>query len=254
MDLLSMVSMATKRRSDYITQAKDLAKKYKDYPVLENRMAKDSELLVKGLRDKLMRWDEYERSLVDKTLTSALAAFILGVGDDKTDRKIETAWPIVVGDMLPLLTKFLAETKEYIDDGTLRIGDRTLDFADYDLVGAVPGAIDLKKDELLNVDPAKQGTNEAIQSVSRGRTWPGLFVRVVRYLANPTYSFFNLGSYMKVQDLGYKEMRRVSKKDKKCCADCKNYDTLGWQPIGSLPMPGKGCRCYDHCRCEIDYR
>jgi hypothetical protein len=30
MDLLSMVSMATKRRSDYFSQAKTLAKKYKE--------------------------------------------------------------------------------------------------------------------------------------------------------------------------------------------------------------------------------
>jgi hypothetical protein len=254
MDLLSLVNLATKRRSDYITQAKTLAKKYSTQPSLENQMAKESRLLVTGLRDKLMRWDEYERSLIDKTLTSALAAFIQGVGDDKADQKIEKAWPIIVGDMLPPLTKFLAETKEYIDDGTLRLGDQTLDFRDYDLAGAIPGAMDLETDEIDGINPEEAGVVEADQSRAQGSTWPALFSRVIRYLANPTFSFFNLGSYMRVQDMGYKEMIRVAKHDKKVCKDCKEYDEMGWQPIGTLPMPGKGCRCYDRCRCVIDYR
>jgi hypothetical protein len=55
MDLLSMVSMATKRRSDYFSQAKALAKKYKEQPVLEERLAAEATALVKGLRDKLMK-------------------------------------------------------------------------------------------------------------------------------------------------------------------------------------------------------
>jgi hypothetical protein len=66
--------MATKRRSDYFKQAKTLARKYKEQPNLEERMKAESLGLVKGLRDKLMRWDEYERTMLDKTLTSALAA------------------------------------------------------------------------------------------------------------------------------------------------------------------------------------
>ena len=139
MDLLSMVGMATKRRSDYFAQAKTLAQKYKGQPQLEERMAAESTGLVKGLRDKLMRWEEYERTMLDKVLTSALAACILGLKDNLTDQKLEKCWPIIVGDMLPPLTKFLAETKEYIDSGVLRLGDQTVDFADYGLLGAVPG-------------------------------------------------------------------------------------------------------------------
>jgi len=254
MDLLSLVGMATKRRSDYITQAKDLASKYKTQPNLEEQMAKQSKLLVVGLRDKQMRWEEYERSMLDKTLISALAAFILGVGPDKANQKIEKAWPIVVGDMLPPLTKFLAETKEYIDNGTLILGDQTLDFADYNLLGAIPGAIDLGSDELNGINPEEEGTMEASKSLAQGQTWPSLASRVSRYLASPTFSFFNLGQYMVSQDLGFKEMRRVAKKDKKTCIDCKRYDGAGWAPIGELPMPGKGCRCYDRCRCDIEYR
>jgi hypothetical protein len=246
--------MATKRRQDYMEQAKTLARKHKEQPRLEERMVVESTALVKGLRDKLMRWEEYERTMLDKTLISALAAVILGAKNDKPSQKMEKAWPIIVGDMLPPLTKFLAETKEYIDSGVLRLGDQTLDFADYDLLGAVPGAINLESDELEGINPEEEGALEAGQSRAQGKTWPSLANRVARYLATPTFAFFNLGEYMVAQDQGFKEMRRVAKRDKKTCVDCKTYGEAGWAPIGELPMPGKGCRCYDRCRCYLEYR
>jgi hypothetical protein len=254
MDLLSMVGMATKRRSDYFTQAKTLAKKYKEQPNLEERMQAESLGLVKGLRDKLMKWNEYERTMLDKTLVSALAACILGLKDNSTDQKLEKCWPIIVGDMLPPLTRFLAETKEYIDSGMLRLGDQTVDFADYNLLGAVPGAMDLSIDEIGGINPEEEGVQEASQGRAQGKSWPGLADRVSRYLATPTFAFYSLGEYMVAQDQGFKEMRRIARRDKKTCIDCKNYGEEGWAPIGELPMPGKGCRCYDRCRCGIEYR
>jgi hypothetical protein len=254
MDLLTIIGMATKRRNEFLSQAKTLARKYKEQPILEERMKAESLGLVKGLRDKLMRWEEYERTIMDKTLVSALAACILGIKDDNLDRKLEKCWPIIVGDMLPPLTKFLAETKEYIDSGVLRLGDQTLDFADYDLLGVVPGAIDLGVDEIEGISPEEEGIDEASQRRAQGRSWPSLAERVSRYLATPTFAFYNLGQYMVAQDQGFKEMRRVAKDDKRTCVDCRNYDAQGWMPIGELPMPGKGCRCYDRCRCFIEYR
>lgn len=254
MDLLSLVSLATKRRSDFFSQAKTLARKYKEQPILEERMKAESLGLVKGLRDKLMRWEEYERSVLERTLISALAACILGIKNDNLDRKLEKCWPIIVGDMLPHLTKFLAETKEYIDSGVLRLGDQTVDFADYNLLGAVPGAIDLGVEEIEGINPEEEGTEEASQRRAQGRSWPALADRVSRYLATPTFAFYNLGQYMVAQDQGFKEMRRVAREDKKTCKDCRNYDAQGWMPIGELPMPGKGCRCYDRCRCFLEYR
>jgi hypothetical protein len=156
--------------------------------------------------------------------------------------------------MLPHLTKFLAETKEYIDSGVLRLGDQTVDFADYNLLGAVPGAIDLGVEEIAGINPEEEGTEEASQQRAQGRSWPALADRVSRYLATPTFAFYNLGQYMVAQDQGFKEMRRVAREDKKTCKDCQNYDAQGWMPIGELPMPGKGCRCYDRCRCFLEYR
>lgn len=254
MDLLSMVGMATKRRPDYFTQAHTLARKYKEQPILEERMKAESLGLVKGLRDKLMRWEEYERTMLDKTLTSALAACILGLKDNKSSERLEKVWPIIVGDMLPPLTKFLAETKQYIDSGVLRLGDQTVDFADFDLLNAVPGAMDLTVDEIGGINPEEEGIKEASEQRAQGKTWPGLAERVTRYLATPSFAFYSLGEYLVAQSQGFKEMRRVAKQDKKTCIDCKNYGEMGWAPVGELPMPGKGCRCYDRCRCSIEYR
>jgi hypothetical protein len=244
MDLLSLVSLVTKRRGDYFSQAKTLARKYKTQEDLENQMLKEAKAVVLALRDKQIKWEEYERSVVDKTLISALAAVYLGAKDSQPGSKMEKAWPMIVGDMLPPLIRFLGETKARLDDGVLRIGDSTMDFVDF-----IP-------DDILD-DPDYDTDSPAMQaaiSSGVGRSWPALFGRLVRYLATPTYSFFNLGEYFVRQEQGFSEMRRVAKKDKRTCPDCKGFNAAGWQPIGSLPMPGRDCRCYDRCRCHIDYR
>lgn len=254
MDLLSMVGLATKRRSEYMDQAKTLARKYPSQPALEKRMAEESVALVKGLRDKLMRWDEYERSVLDKTLTSALASVIIGVKNEKVNERLESAWPTITGTMLPPLTQFLAETREYIDSGVLRLGDQTADFADLDLDGVFPDSIELSADELDGVNPSTDGALEASQGKAQGKTWGSLASRLTRYLATSTFTFVALGAYMVARALGNREMRRISHRDKKVCPDCKEYGEAGWRPMGSLPLPGQGCRCFDRCRCEIEYR
>lgn len=217
MDLLSMVGMATKRRGDYFAQAEAQVKKFRSQEQLEEQMMHEASVLVKGLQNKQMRWEEYERSLLDKTLISALSAVYLGSKDNRPQEKMEKAWPTIVGDMLPPLHDFLVTTKDAIDSGNIMIGDGTQEFAEI-------------------------------------ASWPGLLMRVIRYIANPSFSFFNLGQYYTHQDLGYKEMRRVPKLDSRTCPDCVNFGRLGWQPIGTLPMPGRQCRCYDRCRCSIEYR
>ena len=217
MDLLSTIGMATKRRADYFEQAETLARKTKTSDNLEDKMKKEARIVVLGLRDGQMRWEEYERTLLDKTLVTALAAVYLGAGDSNPRQKMENAWPTVVGEQVPPLTVFLQETKTDLDNGILRLGDKTQEFAE-------------------------------------GHTWPSLLTRVIRYIANPSYGFFQLGQFETRQDQGYKEMKRIAYEDKRTCPDCAKYDAQGWQPIGSIPLPGQGCRCYDYCRCMVDYR
>jgi hypothetical protein len=217
MDLLSLIGMATKRRGDYFTQAEALLKKVDTQPELEEKMKKEAEVLVKGLRDKQIRWEEYERTLLDKTVISALTAVGLGASGSNPRGKMERAWPSIVGDLLPPLNDFLDETKQSLQNGEIVIGDKTEDFAEV-------------------------------------TSWFGLLGRVIRYIANPSYSFFNLGEYYVRRDQGFREMRRVPRLDGRTCPDCISYGHMGWLPIGTLPMPGRECQCYDRCRCSIEYR
>jgi len=218
MELLSAVGLVTKRRAILFNQAIIVAKKVKEQSALEERMASQSKVLVKGLRDKLMKWEEYERAVTDKTLISALASVYLGAGDSDPEGKMEKAWPTILGDMLPPLMEFLDETKDAIDSGVIMVGNQTEEF--------------------------REGVG----------SWVGLLTRLIRYLANPSYSFFKLGEFYVKRDQGFREMRRVSQGDGRVCPDCRLFSYAGWLPLGGLPMPGRQCRCYDRCRCEVEYR
>jgi hypothetical protein len=240
MDLLSIVGSATKRREDYFTQAERLAKKFPTEQKLEQQMAEESKVLVKGLHGKMFRFEEYERSLVDKTLISALAAVHLGAQKSRPKDKMKKAWPVIVGNMLPPLTKFLAETKTYVENKTLLQGDSSLDFEELNL-------------QLLE-ELESQGEKEAEEKGAIGQTWPALYGRVQRYLSTPVYSNFHLGEYYVKEEQGFREMRRNPRSDQKVCIDCSEYGERGWVPLGNVPLPGQECRCYDRCRCTVEYR
>lgn len=36
------------------------------------------------------------------------------------------------------------------------------------------------------------------------------------------------------------------------CADCVRYAGQGWQPLGTLPVPGEGSVCSRNCRCSLE--
>lgn len=248
MDLLSLIGLVTKRRGGYFSQAESLAKRAKTLNRLESIMEKEAKVLVKALRDKEIRWEEYSRTLIDKTLISALTGVYLGAENSKPKEKLQKAWPTIVGEMLPPLTAFLDETGTRLNDGTLMLGNKTYDFAD-------TGLEDILDNPDYDIeDPQVQAAIEAASSGGVGKTWRGVFSRVIRYIASPAHSFFSLGEYFVREEQGFKEMRRVAKKDRRTCQDCKDFERLGWQSIGTLPMPGHQCRCYDRCRCFIEYR
>jgi hypothetical protein len=263
MDLLSLVGIATRQRETYFKQAERLAKKFPELSQLEERMSIEAKVIVKGLRDQQMKFDEYERTLVDKTLISALTAVYLGAGESQPKEKMKESFSGIVGNMLPYLSTFMDETIDYIDSGVLKYNDDSVDFAedpDNNLTivsSALEANTQLDPDypaEWMDTSPEEQAAIETATKKAQGRTWKSVLNRVVRYIANPAYSFFQLGVFLKEKQQGSKEMRRIAILDGRVCVDCKNYDAAGWQPIGSLPMPGKGCRCCDNCRCRIEYR
>lgn len=259
MDLLSLVSQTTKRKEDFLSEAEDLAKKLKTQEKLRVKMKGNSLTLVKTLKEKQVKWDEYAKALVRNTLVSALASVYLGSEGLNPKKRVGEAWPIIIGNMLPPLIKFLTETKYRVDKGILLIGDQTEDFSEFfNFVSKVPPIGDVSEDipdeELeedidIDFDPEEED-----QDRKKGKTWFGLYGRVQRYLVTPIYAYAALGLFLTRRSQGYKEMRRVARKDKRTCDDCKNFAKLEWQPIGSLPMPGQKCTCYDRCRCIIEYR
>jgi len=52
---------------------------------------------------------------------------------------------------------------------------------------------------------------------------------------------------------GYAEERRHLSPAENC-VDCLFYESLNWQPIGSLPEPGVDSVCGRNCLCEKEYR
>ena len=253
-----MVGLATRQRETYFKQAERLAKQFPDLGKLEDRMAAEAKVIVKGLRDQQMKFDEYERAMVDKTLTAALAAVYLGARESNPKQKMEKSWPSIVGGMLPPLATFLDETKIYLDNGILKYHDDALDFQEdgmlYGVLSVNPEFDPEYPNEWAGDTPAEQAKAEDSERRSVGQTWPAVFGRVKRYISTPLYSFQNLGRFMRKQEQGFKEMRRVAKHDARTCPDCISYGQAGWKPIGELPMPGRGCRCWDRCRCYVEYR
>jgi hypothetical protein len=253
MDLLSLIGLVTKRRGDFFSDAKSLARKTKNIDNLESTMLKDSRLLVKSLKDKEIKWDEFFRSMVDKTIEASLAGVYLGSALSKPDAKLEKAWPTVVGQLLPPLLKFLDVTKTRFDKNAISIVGSEMDFAAKGNTGEYDWDV-LDDPDYDSEDPEVQSAIQESMDSGIGQTWQGVLSRVVRYLVTPAYAFFQLGDYLVKEEQGHKEMIRVAKKDKKTCMECKEYEKLGWQPIGSIPLPGQKCRCFDRCRCLVDYR
>lgn len=200
-------------------QAEGLAKKTKTLDRLSGEMEKVSRVIVESFENGSIKWDEYQRSLIDETLRSALAAVFLGSGAANPREKMEKAWPTVIGDMLPPLVNFLNQTRQQLDEGYY-------------------------EKESLPVEFSSAPRNP----------WGNLLSRVLRYLSTPVYSFFQLGRTLRYREQGYRQMRRLTAGDERVCPDCEQMAQAGWQPIGSLPMPGRECQCYDRCRCRIEYR
>ena len=38
------------------------------------------------------------------------------------------------------------------------------------------------------------------------------------------------------------------------CPDCVQYAFMGWQPLGTLPVPGEKSVCRANCRCTMEFR
>lgn len=250
MDFLSYVAGLTKRKGDLLKEAMKVAEESKDVEGLEKRMERKSASLVSAMREGKINSSELFRAVADNTLISSLAAIALGSKGSKVSQTVEGEFPYAVTRLQPL-------SQFYVDFLHFQNSDN-FEEDDVDDPGGVyiggSGSYDLDPDdEYFGLDP-DDFVSEGDPESSPPSSWSGVETRINRYLVTPVYGWYNRGEMRKNVRLGYKEMKRVTRKDKRVCPECIGFEEQGWKPIGSLPSPGVDCRCYDRCRCFIEYR
>lgn len=241
MDLLTFIGQAAKRKGDYIERAEDLAKDTGSLEKLEEEMTGRADALSRKLSAGKITFAEFQRAAAEDTLVASLAATHLGRG--KYTQLSDSAYAETMGQM-QYLWKFFEDIRKGLAEGKIQYGAKEQDFAD--------GDEEEVKQDILQVIPASALTAEPGAEIPA--TWDGVKARLQRYLVTPAYRWYNAGVMSRQQEMGAGEMKRTARRDKRCCQDCLDYDAAGWQPIGSLPVPGTQCQCLDRCRCRVEYR
>ena len=249
MDLLSYVGNLPRRKEALIERAQDLLSEHKTLRGMEKEMAERNSALVLRLKEDRIRFSEFQRVAADEHITAAVAATMLG---RKSDVLSFTQYAEATKS-LPYLWKFFAAIQTALDQGRLNDPEFEEPYDIESLYDMYTGDYDDEElQEWLDQFPDRALGGGHGPSVPA--TWNGVENRLGRYLVTPMYGFFTAGEMALNQQLGYREMRRVPRKDKKTCQDCINWGSMGWMPIGLLPPPGQRCRCHDNCRCYVEYR
>lgn len=239
MELLTFIGQAARRKGDYIERADRLAESTGSLEKLEEEMGGRATALARKLNAGKITFSEFQRAVAEDTLVSSLAAVKLGYGRDSG--LTDSAYAETMGAM-QYLWRFFEDIKRALSEGKIEYGSAEQDFADAEET----------EDEILDEIPESALTPTPGASIPA--SWRGLRTRLERYLVTPAYRWFNAGRMARRQELGAREMRRRALRDKRTCQDCRDYDAAGWQPIGSLPVPGTRCRCHDRCRCVLEFR
>lgn len=249
MDLLSYVGQLPRRKDTLVERAQELYSGHKTVESMEKEMAERNHALVIRLKENRIRFSEFQRIAADETVTSAVAATMLG---RKTSELTYTQYAEGTKS-LPYLWKFFSAIQTAMDTGRLSDPEYQEPYDVEDLLEMYDG--DYTDDQLQDwLDQFPDRDLSPSHGSSVPATWNGVESRLGRYLVTPIYGFAAAGLLALNQQMGYREMRRNSRHDKRSCEDCLMYDSMGWMPIGLLPPPGQRCRCHDRCRCFIEYR
>lgn len=254
MELLSYVGQATKRKSRFEEQADDMVSEFGSVEAIEGEMAKRNKALAGRLEQGRLRIDEFERTGADQTVIAALSGVMLG--DERKDLK-DTTFATTMRSM-PYLWKFYAGIRSSLQNGRLTYAGQKngelegLAFSPSKGARKALNAYDEIVQDVLDEIPTRLMVPTT--GLSTPASWEGVEERLSRYLVTPVYSWYSFGEMERMGRVGMKQMRRKAILDKKCCEDCIGYSTMGWQPMGTLPVPGERCRCRDRCRCSMEYR
>ena len=249
MELLSYVGNLPRRKEQLIERAQDFLSEHKTLRAMENEMAERASALVLRLKEDRIRFSEFQRVAADEHITAAVAATMLG---RKSDKLTFTQYAEATKS-LPYLWKFFAAIQTAMNQGRLDNPEFQEPYDIESLYEMYDGDFD---DEELQewLDQFPDGALGGGHGPSVPATWNGVESRLDRYLVTSMYAFYMAGEMALNQQLGYREMKRVARVDKRTCQDCLNWDAMGYMPIGLLPPPGQRCRCHDNCRCYVLYR
>lgn len=116
-----------------------------------------------------------------------------------------------------------------------------LDFADYGRAGR-------------QLRDGYQRMTNLMNDVRSGKaTLPQALNRVQGYVLEARQQFFVAErAALRQADRRFEERRRLHARES--CVDCMRYAGMGWQPLGTLPLPGQDSRCGSHCRCTVEHR
>lgn len=100
-------------------------------------------------------------------------------------------------------------------------------------------------------------TNLANDIVNGRATLPQALNRVHGYVGTARNNFLHAERDANQQaaaarGVRMEERRRLGASEH--CPDCVRYAALGWQAIGTLPVPGEGSVCGRNCRCSLERR
>lgn len=99
-----------------------------------------------------------------------------------------------------------------------------------------------------------QRTANLVRDVQAGTvTLPQAMNRIEGYALDARRQFFAAERAALQQTTRQFEERRILHA-RESCIDCVGYARMGWQPAGTLPLPGEQSRCNSYCRCTIERR
>jgi hypothetical protein len=91
------------------------------------------------------------------------------------------------------------------------------------------------------------------QEIYEGKLTEKQILARIKLYANGPRSYYFVGETLAKEAAGYTLERRHTTPAEHC-QSCLDYESMGWQPIGTLPPPGIGSECMHNCKCYKRYR